>query len=126
MEGNDTTEVKDESEEDEELRQADEEVDEEISRATDILKSTPPELLQKSSAGGPANGYANPPSAIELRELGKAVSNAMAQKAQRGQRSSTQEQLAQTAPYASLIGVVLLGVGMMAWLNGWQKVMPER
>jgi pSer/pThr/pTyr-binding forkhead associated (FHA) protein len=30
--------------------------------------------------------------------------------------------LSEAAPYASLIGVVLLGVGMMAWLNGWQRV----
>lgn len=27
-----------------------------------------------------------------------------------------------TAPYASMIGVVLLGMGLMAYLNGWQKV----
>ncbi|EEP80686.1 predicted protein [Uncinocarpus reesii 1704] len=27
----------------------------------------------------------------------------------------------QSAPYASMIGVVLLGVGIMAYLNGWQK-----
>ncbi|EAS36482.3 cytoplasm to vacuole targeting Vps64 [Coccidioides immitis RS] len=27
----------------------------------------------------------------------------------------------QTAPYASMIGVVLLGVGIMAYLNGWQR-----
>ncbi|EPS30450.1 hypothetical protein PDE_05401 [Penicillium oxalicum 114-2] len=27
-----------------------------------------------------------------------------------------------TSPYASMLGVVLLGVGLMAYLNGWQKV----
>lgn len=27
-----------------------------------------------------------------------------------------------SAPYASMIGVVLLGMGLMAYLNGWQKV----
>lgn len=27
----------------------------------------------------------------------------------------------QSAPYASMIGVVLIGVGIMAYLNGWQK-----
>jgi len=30
--------------------------------------------------------------------------------------------LVQTAPFASILGVMLLGVGMMAYLNGWQKV----
>ncbi|KAJ5552192.1 hypothetical protein N7494_001570 [Penicillium frequentans] len=27
-----------------------------------------------------------------------------------------------TSPYASMVGVVLLGVGIMAYLNGWQKL----
>ena len=26
-----------------------------------------------------------------------------------------------TAPYASILGVVILGVGLMGWLNGWSK-----
>ena len=30
--------------------------------------------------------------------------------------------LAQSAPYASILGVVLIGVGLMTYLNGWQKV----
>ncbi|KAL2868580.1 putative cytoplasm to vacuole targeting Vps64 [Aspergillus lucknowensis] len=28
----------------------------------------------------------------------------------------------QSSPYASMLGVVLLGVGLMAYLNGWQRV----
>lgn len=28
----------------------------------------------------------------------------------------------QSAPYASMVGVVLIGVGIMAYLNGWQKL----
>ncbi|EFQ97483.1 vacuolar protein sorting-associated protein 64 [Nannizzia gypsea CBS 118893] len=30
--------------------------------------------------------------------------------------------LEQSAPYASMLGVVLIGVGIMAYLNGWHKV----
>ncbi|KAK1147426.1 hypothetical protein N8T08_001508 [Aspergillus melleus] len=30
--------------------------------------------------------------------------------------------LAQSSPYASMLGVVLFGVGLMAYLNGWQKM----
>ncbi|KAJ5601336.1 hypothetical protein N7510_010870 [Penicillium lagena] len=30
--------------------------------------------------------------------------------------------LEQSSPYASMLGVVLLGVGLMAYLNGWQKM----
>ncbi|KZF19246.1 hypothetical protein L228DRAFT_49432 [Xylona heveae TC161] len=33
-----------------------------------------------------------------------------------------QNHLAQSAPYASILGVVVLGVGLMAFLNGWQKI----
>jgi hypothetical protein len=36
--------------------------------------------------------------------------------------NSSGEMLAQTAPYASMLGVVLLGVGLMAYLNSWQKM----
>lgn len=28
----------------------------------------------------------------------------------------------EASPYASMLGVVLLGVGLMAYLNGWQKM----
>jgi maltooligosyltrehalose synthase len=30
--------------------------------------------------------------------------------------------LENSTPYASILGVVLLGVGIMAYLNGWQKI----
>lgn len=30
--------------------------------------------------------------------------------------------LAQSAPYASMLGVILIGVGLMAYLNSWQKI----
>lgn len=33
-----------------------------------------------------------------------------------------QSLMEQSSPYASMLGVVLLGVGLMAYLNGWQKV----
>jgi len=42
-------------------------------------------------------------------------------------KSLTQDlTVAEAAPYASMIGIVLLGVGMMAWLNGWQAPRVER
>ncbi|KAG9240722.1 cytoplasm to vacuole targeting protein-like protein Vps64 [Calycina marina] len=31
-----------------------------------------------------------------------------------------------TGPYASMIGVVLIGMGLMAYLNGWQPAKPDR
>ena len=32
------------------------------------------------------------------------------------------ERFMQSAPYASMVGVLLIGVGIMAYLNGWQKL----
>jgi len=36
-------------------------------------------------------------------------------------RGNNSEVLAQSAPYVSMLGVVLIGVGLMAYLNSWQK-----
>lgn len=36
-------------------------------------------------------------------------------------RSDDPDALAQSAPYVSMLGVVLIGVGLMAYLNSWQK-----
>lgn len=36
-------------------------------------------------------------------------------------RSGNADSLAQSAPYVSMLGVVLIGVGLMAYLNSWQK-----
>ncbi|KAI0120734.1 hypothetical protein BJ170DRAFT_161993 [Xylariales sp. AK1849] len=43
---------------------------------------------------------------------------------QAGQLSHEQA-LANTVPYASMIGVVLLGMGLMAYINGWQLQQPR-
>ena len=36
-------------------------------------------------------------------------------------RGANGDSLAQSAPYVSMLGVVLIGVGLMAYLNSWQK-----
>lgn len=40
--------------------------------------------------------------------------------------SSHQESLEASLPYASMIGVVLIGMGLMAYINGWQPPPPSR
>lgn len=107
----------------------------EIKRAEDRLQS-----LSKAHAVEITNGTAAPPiHYTPLEQLGKAAISAAIEGGpqrvrvdheRRGQSTDhqailtrrRQDQLSQTAPYASLIGVVLLGVGMMAYLNNWQKV----
>ena len=34
---------------------------------------------------------------------------------------SQRDMIGQAGPFASMLGVVLIGVGLMTWLNGWQK-----
>ncbi len=62
---------------------------------------------------GVQNG--RPISPEQVAELERAVSTALATSGR------SDDPLAQSAPYASILGVVLLGVGLMAYLNGWQK-----
>ncbi len=53
------------------------------------------------------------------RELEKTVSNVLQQQRQWGGTGES-GRMVQSAPYVSMIGVVLIGVGIMTWLNGWQ------
>ena len=53
------------------------------------------------------------------RELEKTVSNVLQQQQQWG-GTGEGGRMVQSAPYVSMIGVVLIGVGIMTWLNGWQ------
>ena len=69
----------------------------------------------KSKASSELNGSLTQ-SRKELQDLQIAAASALARSNHRTDR------LMQSAPYASMLGVVLLGVGMMAYLNGWQKV----
>ena len=53
------------------------------------------------------------------QELEKTVSNVLQQQRQWG---GTVEggRMVQSAPYVSMVGIVLIGVGIMTWLNAWQ------
>jgi hypothetical protein len=77
-------------------------------------------LLQKA---GVHTGQPIGPS--EVAALERAVQMMMAQVQGQAQHRSSQatrhELLVQSAPYASILGVVVLGMGVMAMLNGWQK-----
>lgn len=40
-------------------------------------------------------------------------------------RPPNEQMLYQSGPYASMLGVVLLGMGLMAYMNGWQKTIDR-
>ena len=56
----------------------------------------------------------------DFKDLERTVTSVL-QQTQQQQRQHGQGVAMQSAPYASMLGVVLLGVGLMTWLNGWQK-----
>lgn len=60
-----------------------------------------------------ANGHVRVPRLPE--HLERAVATVLQEKNGNG------DTLAQSAPYVSMLGVVLIGVGLMAYLNSWQK-----
>ena len=86
------------------------------------------------------NGRALPPSSSAtqtdhpddgMAELQRTVSTALQEASKSQQRwghvggvgwsSGEGTMMVQGAPYASMVGVVLIGVGIMTWLNGWQR-----
>lgn len=54
---------------------------------------------------------------VQLNDLERVVATALASKSY-----DRNEMLLQSAPYASILGVVLIGVGLMTYLNSWQKL----
>ncbi|RVX70540.1 hypothetical protein B0A52_05191 [Exophiala mesophila] len=60
-----------------------------------------------------ANGHARGPRLPE--HLEQAVATVLKE------RQGNGDSLGQSAPYMSMLGVVLIGVGLMAYLNSWQK-----
>jgi hypothetical protein len=63
---------------------------------------------------GTANGHVRAPSRLPVH-LERAMATVMRDSHAQGDLT------AQSAPYVSMLGVVLIGVGLMAYLNSWQK-----
>lgn len=76
------------------------------------------------STAAPQRPQNSPPSGDaatnNMRELHRTLSTAL--QARQWGRDGSGELAMQSAPYVSMVGVVLIGVGIMTWLNGWQKV----
>lgn len=71
-------------------------------------------LTRSKHGSNMANGHLHGPS-----RLPQAVESVMATVLRENHRSG--DITAQSAPYVSMVGVVLIGVGLMAYLNSWQK-----
>ena len=78
-------------------------------------------LDRSSSSSHLQHPLPNGTAAIENmhREVEKTVSNVLQQQRQWG-GTGEGGRMVQSAPYVSMVGVVLIGVGIMTWLNGWQ------
>lgn len=72
----------------------------------------------------PNGNIANPlerTPASEMQALERTMSTAL-QRDHKWGAPGGGEVMVQSAPYVSIVGVVLIGVGLMTWLNGWQKI----
>lgn len=75
----------------------------------------PPKTLIRSRGTSPqANGHIQLPARLP-KHMESAVTTVLRES------HGNDEALAQSAPYISMLGVVLIGVGLMAYLNSWQK-----
>lgn len=89
-------------------------------------RTVPSRARSRKSSRGSGDGSISGSTAVESdgprspdAQLGQKLEHAVAAVLQ---EHSKGDRLAQTAPYASMLGVVLIGVGLMAYLNSWQKV----
>lgn len=92
----------------------------------------PSSLSSQTQQKGFSNGSAlGPTSPSALQDLEKTVLDILQQQQSPaaasqnttsiGRRAERENRLSQSAPYVSMVGVVLIGVGLMTWLNGWQN-----
>lgn len=78
--------------------------------------SSPSSAIQQQR---PTNDAGSTDAATEdIEEIQRKLSTAL--QAQRWSGRSGEVAM-QSAPYVSMVGVVLIGVGIMTWLNGWQR-----
>ena len=121
----------------------DNEVDDDLDDVNDELSDQVDAVLKRQATAKPASRQielepSSPALSDHLKDLTPAqlddLGNTIAtirsslQKTRPGtisNSSRTQDQLAHSAPYVSIVGVVILGMGMMAYLNGWQKVIER-
>ncbi|KAK4694611.1 hypothetical protein P7C71_g2995, partial [Lecanoromycetidae sp. Uapishka_2] len=73
----------------------------------------------------PSHSYRSQPNGSAVlgnihRELEKSVSSVLQQHQRQYGGPGESGRIVQSAPYVSMVGVVLIGVGIMTWLNGWQ------
>ncbi|KAL8874007.1 MAG: hypothetical protein Q9174_000603 [Haloplaca sp. 1 TL-2023] len=57
-----------------------------------------------------------------LQALERSMAAALQQQSSWVKNGGGKDVAMHSAPYVSMVGVVLIGVGLMTWLNGWQKV----
>ena len=102
----------------------DDNLDEIITESESQALTSTERRISMSQQYARANGSASGSAAIiaDLKELERTVTTVLQQSQPRGQGGRANGNLAmQSAPYASMVGVVLIGVGIMTWLNGWQR-----
>lgn len=99
-----------------------------LSPTTEISSSSP--HRPRSSSGRSSSRSSSSSSSIsahesneDLKALQQTLTTALQahERSQRWVGENGEVMMQSSAPFVSMVGVVLIGVGLMAWLNGWQR-----
>ena len=94
-----------------------------LSPTAEISSSSPHRPRSSSGMSSSSSGTSAHGSNEDLKALQRTLTTAL-QAHERSQRwiGENGEVMVQSgAPFVSMVGVVLIGVGLMTWLNGWQR-----
>ncbi|KAI1634740.1 hypothetical protein F4809DRAFT_496835 [Biscogniauxia mediterranea] len=86
----------------------------------DNLSETSEEFstLARTPSTGSSQPHTLPGESNDQPKLSR--TNTITQKSAQAEMLSRNQALAESIPYASMLGVVLIGMGLMAYINGWQ------
>ncbi|KAI4866213.1 hypothetical protein F4820DRAFT_417971 [Hypoxylon rubiginosum] len=85
--------------------------------------STNLSTMAKAASSGPSNGQSTASEPQDQPTLSRA--NTITPQSAASGLMSRDQTLANSIPYASMIGVVLIGMGLMAYINGWDSQPPK-
>lgn len=96
-----------------------------LSPTADVSSSSPhrPRSSSGMSSSSTSSGTSAHGSNEDLKALQRTLTTALQahERSQRWVGENSEVMVQSGAPFVSMVGVVLIGVGLMTWLNGWQR-----
>ena len=96
-----------------------------LSPTTEVSSSSPhrPRSSSAMSSNSSSSSISATGSSEDLKALQRTLTTALQahERSQRWVGENSEAMMQNGAPFVSMVGVVLIGVGLMAWLNVWQR-----